>query len=133
MGKEIKCELMVIGYDCPSEDITRIMGSHPTEIIKKGTVWHADPDNIQPPVLHKQDVWILRSDLSLDTDPEDHIQAMMDRIRPNAKLISELAKKYPVELSVFGTTHDEHVGLHLEKDIVQEMAKLGIAFDFDVY
>lgn len=125
MSKEIKCELLVSDYDCPAEDITEAIGLSPTEVIKKGSVRHADPKGIQPPVLHDQNVWILKSDLSLDADPEEHIASLLNRIQENAPDV--------IKLSVYGIAHDEHVGLHLEKQVILKIAELGISFDFDVY
>lgn len=128
---EIKCEFLIMGFEDGNE-ITSLLGINPTEIISKGDVKREDPAGINPPLLHDQNYWVLRTE-NPGSESEELLDLLLAKLRPKSKEILELSKKTNLEISIFGSVYHSQVGIHLSKSQLKELADLNIELDFDIY
>ena len=134
MKDDIKSELLIIGFDCPPEEITTAIGLSPTKVVKKGDVKHGDSSMVGPVSRHNDNVWILQSDISNTAPLEEHIELMLKKMKPHSEAIAALAERYSGELSIYGFAHDAtRQALHIERRYIHELEQLGIDLDIDIY
>lgn len=119
---DLKTEFLILDFDCNPEEISETLGIKPTEVIRKGDVKRADPSGINPPILYKRNAWVLRLDTAKDESIQEHINNALEILRPKAKVVTNIASRYPGELSIFGFAKDkDRLALHLESKTIKEL------------
>lgn len=79
MSSELKCGFLVLGFECPSSEITQQIGIEPTMVINQGDIKRSDSEGVGPDILEDQSVWCLKSELGLDASAEEHIDFMLKK------------------------------------------------------
>ncbi len=113
--------------DWDPEKVTSRLGIEPSLSWKIG-----DPKSIGRGA-YEFSRWVLDSGLPPTATFGEHLQELLNRLRPLTKKIAELAPgNYP---TVVLAAHysDWQPGLVFEPDQVQELADLGVALDLDLY
>jgi hypothetical protein len=134
MKDSIKSELVISGFNISPEEVTTRIGLEPTRVVLEGDIKRADPSGANPPVLHKQSVWVIQTDISPDTSFDGHLKQTLEKLRPYGNAIAEIADKYECELSIYGFAENaDRIAIHINKDEIKELAQLGIGLDVDIY
>lgn len=134
MRDKLESQLLIVDFDCKPEDITRVLGLKPTQVVLKGEVKSKDPSGVGPAILHKNNVWVLQFDVPTNIGFDDHLELVLKQLMTRAEAIAEVAGKYRGELSVFGFVRDaDRIALNLPRERISELAKLNIDFDVDIY
>lgn len=128
-----KVSLIVVSETSTLEElITTLQGIEPTSTWMKG--------GVRRQTSHGNVIWE-NSGFEIEPFPktsgevEDKIQAIVDILEPHTHQLAELATKADhIELSIayFGYTA-QMWGIHLEPEVVRQLAELGVAIDIDLY
>lgn len=92
-----------------------------------------DLRGIHPDVLYDSNFWILESELPGTATEEEHLKAMLKRLAPKQQTIQKLAQSYAVELEIYGTKYDPHVGIFIENTNVAQLAGMGVGLGISIY
>lgn len=124
--QRISAELVIYGCPNPAE-ISDLLGIKPTDGIGKG-------EAISNTQLHaKQDVWIYTIGPFDDAEPEEVLNTLLDTLEPIKLKVADIAKRYHSLISVFGNYYHAQVGLRLDKEQLQRIVEMNLAFDTDFY
>jgi hypothetical protein len=124
---EIKACLIVRGFACDHEEISRIVGILPTEHWRKG-------DKIgRSRAIHRENGWRLLSGLPNSSDISDHARDILKKVYPRAKklmLIEELKVIFFVAVYI---RNSERPSMFLDQETVVKLGELKAAIDVDLY
>jgi hypothetical protein len=127
---EVKAYLKIHHFDCSLETISDLLKIDPDIAWLKGDII----PNRKSLIYRKQNTWGITSQLCKSESIEEHIQYLLDRIDSKKDIFKELVLKYTGELSVAIYSYEEfNIGVYAKKEIVNELANLGINLDFDIY
>lgn len=113
--------------DFEPDEITSFAGTAPSESWRKG--------DIHPRRRHerKQSHWSLRSRLPEEAELEQHILDVLAQMEMNSEAFQDISSRFGGCMQLVGYFHDFYPGLHLETQLVQGLARFGLAMDFDFY
>lgn len=118
----------VAAENLPLSEITQSLGVEPTESWKKGDSSKYNPSR-------PDSGWCLHSPLpKTNPDLQQHIEAVLDLLRPRHTAVQALSQKYRTYLVCTGK-YDEHTspGLFLSREALTLITSLGLSFDADLY
>lgn len=130
-----KCHVSFCIYDFESspEEITKQLGLYPSETILKGELQRIGKDKHSIGRKNKQNGWILSSELPLNSSVEDHLENLINKLKPYKEKIKEITSQYYSEFSCAPYYHETNPGFQLSNSILKEISDLGSVLDFDVY
>ena len=119
--------LKISGYG-PSSIITQRLGIEPDKEWSEGDTWQSKPPNEKRFFT----LWQLNSGLSEDKDLNDHIRAILHRIRRKRTELQSLLGDYNVEMGCV-SFNQQSFGFALDFDLQRELTSFGIKLWFDAY
>ncbi len=120
------------GFDSHPDEITKQLGTEPTEIKVKGefrTVGKKKPVRM----LNKENIWILDSGLPRKIPVEKQLENLLDNIRPYKQNFIKIVDKYSAELNCAVYYYEANPGINLDKKILKEITELNLPLGLDIY
>ena len=107
--------------------VSGIMGMEPTKAWVKG-------EPVAPSgAIRTHSRWSLESGLDKEEPFEAHISALLAKLERKRTEIRRVAERFPARIGVAQYFDEANPGFRLEAEIVQRIAGLGLAIDFDQY
>lgn len=124
--------LAVRNFECLPGEITNLLGIEPTEILKKGEfriVGKKKPRKM----LNKVSYWELASKLPVNESIENHLESLLNVIKPYRQNFIKVAEKYSLEFICVSYYYEANPGVSLENKLLREIAELKAKLYFDIY
>ena len=127
---QVMVSLRITDFECPAEEITRLLGLSPTRTWRRGEAVHLRAHNAR----HRQNGWRL----SAPCDPSttglaEQLEALLCLVAPHAEQFAALPPGSEVELSCFIYACNHRPVITFSADAVRRLARLGAAIDVDCY
>jgi hypothetical protein len=127
---EIRVYFSIYPEDMDPEKLTELIGLKPSSIHLKGdSLVKDDPKSYR----HKENLWEIKSHLDQYSNLQDHVINALEQLRPFKRKIIEATRGMHKELAVTIFFSEDRPPLHLDKNIIKELAEYGAEVDFDVY
>lgn len=128
---ENQVKYAIYDFECSSEELTKQLGLEPTESHIKGEARLVG--KIKHKVISKENTWILKSSLSVNSSVEEHILHLLKIIEPFEESFTKIAEKYYTEFSCGIHFYEVNPGIHIDNAIVRRIARLNARIDLDMY
>ena len=127
-GLEVKVRLVILGFECSSDEISSTLGVAPTQVWRDGETVTPQATNV-----HHENGWMLRSPVDPQrASAEEAVNALLAQF-PSLKAFAALPAAADIQLTCTIYGHDERPGLWLSKDVIARLAQIGASLDVDVY
>ena len=120
--------LKVLDFGDDPSIVTSRIGLSPTSAWRRG-----EPMPSHPAVTRTHSRWSFQSPLPLESDVEQHLDLLLQRLEPYAARIRECASVFSVELCCAVYYDECTAGIHLSPLILERVTALGIPLDLDLY
>ena len=127
MVDEIAIYLTITDFDCDPDEISNLLKLTPTKIYRIGEL--RIPQSI---LRNRTNGWKLKSSLSQSTI-EEQVEHLLEQIRPCYEIITELGKKYEIEISCHVHCGVHIPAIHFNNNIIKQLAQLNASIDVDIY
>ncbi len=125
-----KAHVFFAVFEFGQEDsvVTALAGFEPTESWVVG-----QPMRQRADVPHRFSRWTFKSPLTLSASVEEHLDALLSALEPNAAGVRAVRSRFPAHIgcAVYFRTHNP--GFQLSEKITARVAALGLVLDFDLY
>lgn len=112
----------------PSQNITDILGIKPTKEWSEGDKWIRGGSEAKRFFTH----WDMESGLGHDADLNEHIRAIMQKLRRKRAAVLDLAGKYDVKIKC--VSYDQQCfSFELDFGLQRDLTNFGIRLCFDAY
>ncbi len=110
--------------------VTNLISFTPTKSWLAG-----DPIFNHPTATWRNAKWELGSPLPLESDIEDHIEALLSVLEENVEGVSKAIEYFSAEIRCAIYYHENgcNQGFNLSESVIMRIAKLGLSIDFDLY
>lgn len=128
---EVGVYLYVSSKSIDTSTITKRIGIQPTEVRKKG-----DPKPRVTGKYYDEHMWYFEPHKDIPDKLERKLVTLLDLLTPKAPQISALSKECYLCINIYSYEYSGYgqlLGLHLDNDILQKLASLGVEIDFDRY
>lgn len=134
MQSKISASFTLLGIDYNSEDlepeeITAVIGIVPTKTWKVG-----DLISKGATLRHKQNGWSLKSKLEDSATLEDHVESVLERLKPSWQHLVKMCTRYYTEIEciiyVYG---DDSPAIHFNRETLKRISELNAEIDIDLY
>lgn len=125
---EVKARLSVLGFACPSSEISELLGIAATKVFRNG-----DPVLPGATKLHRMNGWQLTSPVDPpNATAEAAVSALLDLL-PDRTAFAKLPPEVEIQLTctIFG--YEERPYCYLRKEDVKRLAEIGANIDIDTY
>ena len=121
-----KVSLRIFGDELNPEEITELLKCKPSVSWKKG-------DTIRGANKTRTGRWSLESNLSDETDLEDKVWDILNRISADVEVWNSIKRMNSVDLfcGIFLETGNRGFGISV--NLMKELSRLGIDIGFDIY
>ncbi len=109
------------------EDITKVLRFRPSEAWNVGDT---NPRNGKP---FRKMAWILKSDLDDTRGVREHIEALLLLLGARSEELRSMWLDYDLTLSCVGHYPRWNHGMTFDRELLRQVASLGLAMDFDFY
>lgn len=127
MTNTVRVSLKILGFQGEPEAITRRIGLEPTKTWRKGELI---PRTVRP---RPTSGWELLAIEGGGPELAPQIERLLDRIRGKEALLSDFGREARLELSIVVYARESVPALHLPRETVEVLGKLGSAVDIDLY
>lgn len=128
MNDEIKLYIKIVGFEYDINYINKILDMKPTKSWNKGEKRHPSAT-----ILHKQNGWMLRSNLPSNSTINDQAHDLIESIRPKKKQLIDLSKKAEITIYCSVYTSLGRPEIYFGKDIIKFLSEINAAIDVDSY
>lgn len=117
----------VADEDLPLEEISSALCMEPTESWRKG-----DPGQYSP--TRPDSGWCLYSQLPrTNLRIDEHVETLLSVLEKHATTIRAFSERFKTYLVCVGYYSDSSPGFFLSKDVIEQLANLGLSLDCDLY
>ncbi len=129
MESDVYAAFILRGLELDPQHITTSLGMLPSK------TWRVGELLIEQAILrHKDNGWMIASDLPLSCDLQEHVKSVMERLQPGWQVLMELCTSYDAEINcVVKSYGGDRPAILFEKDIVKLAADLNAAINIDLY
>ncbi len=127
-GKWFRASLIISGEQPPPDQISALLGLRPTRTHTRG-----ESRTGRSGAVWDHSVWILRSPLSDDSEPSEHIAWILDVVEPRLGVLREISKAARVKLFCGFSSDNGQGGFTLDAAMLRRLAELGVPFVLDLY
>jgi hypothetical protein len=125
--RDVYAYFWVEGFDCTCEDITSQMQIAPSRVRKVGDIRPSGQ-------VVKLNFWEILSPLARGENLiQEYLDALLSLLEKRAAVIHSLVSRYTTGISCVGYFYGANPGLHLSAELINRLAALQIAVDFDLY
>ncbi len=129
MHSELYAVFGLCGTDLDPDRLTPLIGITPTRTFRIG-----DPLTRPAIGVCKQSGWVLKSDLPLSADLENHVKDVIERLQPGWAALVELGSRYEAHFScVVHSYGGDRPAIYFDPDIVKRIAELNATIEVDLY
>jgi Domain of unknown function (DUF4279) len=122
--------LSLHGEDLLPDEITRLLGCSPTHSHRRGEPRQSRSARAEP---WKKGAWLLQLQGDAPTSAGDLLADLLGRVPDDEVLWSSLTSKYQVAIGLGRFLDGCNRGMVLEVPVIQRLARMGVALDFDIY
>ncbi len=124
----IRASLRVFGDSLEPEEVSALLGRHPTRNYRKGDKVEGNPDAFEP-----TGAWILDSSLSEKAEVEEHIEVLLGSLTNDMDEWESLTSSYSASIlcSLFLDQYNE--GFELSPRVAQALSERGLVIALDIY
>ncbi|HUS26081.1 MAG TPA: DUF4279 domain-containing protein [Nevskiaceae bacterium] len=131
--EKISAYITLFGFELDPDVLTQTLGLNPHGIARKGDIKRQDPRGVDPPTLFDANMWTFVSALPLSALAEEHVEYLLDKLRPIKEKFIELSNECTAELGIEGTIYHPHVGVSVDRHQIRELSELNIELGISVY
>lgn len=121
----ITVSLVVSRFSCSPEEVTRTLGTDPTD------TWIVGDLIREPDIRKKSNGWRLASPLDENSHLEPHLRWLLDRLSPGADAGLGMDDR-SVDISCSVIITDRAPSLTVPSDVMERLAQLGADLDIDI-
>jgi hypothetical protein len=124
-----KVKLTISSIDLTSEEICDAVG------LTCDQEWKIGDQRGKTIIREKENGCMFESTLPESSPLEDHVDALISRLKPYSEKIKTLSKTNEVEFScvIYNYIDPVNPGFHFEKGIISDIHSLGADLDIDLY
>lgn len=116
----------------PPELFSELTGLTPTKVWRAGDLRF--PTKPKSQMTHKQSGWELQSALPLETDWEEHVEALLAILETRAEQVQRVTAQFESGIQCAIYYYDGcNPGVHLSRLLVARLSALRVYVDFDIY
>lgn len=119
----------IYDFDCSPTELTGRLGLQPSEMWLKGDLKPFGKSGVKV----KQNTWKLKSSLSSQEPVEKHLAFLINQLKPIKSELNKITSKYYAEFGCAIYFMENNPGIHIDKNIIKEIAKLDAELDLDMY
>jgi len=123
-----RASLRILGETLQPDQIGAALGLVATRSHIKG-----EPRSKKHKAVWRESAWLLQSALGDESDLADHLKWLLDKLEPKLDVITELSKKYKVDLFCAFSSGNGQGGFGLDSATLKRIAGLGIGLCLDLY
>jgi hypothetical protein len=125
--RDVYAYFWVDGFDCRSEEITTQMQTAPSNVKKVGELLPSGR-------AVQANRWELLSPLARGENLlQEYLEALVAVLERRAHVVQSLASRYSAGINCVGYFYGSNPGLHLSASLIERIAALKLAVDFDLY
>lgn len=128
---ENQVKYAIYDFECSPDELTMQLGLEPTETYIKGETRLVG--KIKHKVINKENAWVLKSTLSVNSSVEEHILHLLKIIEPYEERFLKIANKYYTEFSCGIHFYEVNPGIQFDEKIIKKIARLNARIDLDMY
>jgi len=121
--------LRMMGDSLIPEEVTRLLGSQPTNAYRKGETI----GGLRRPRVAKAGMWRLDGELPETTDLEQQVMALLSRLTPDLAVWCGLSPDLRVDVYCGVFLEDWNRGFSLSPRVMQMLSERGIELGVDIY
>jgi hypothetical protein len=130
MDIKIWVEMLIVDFPMTHQELTELLGVQPTEAENKGDMYHSQSGKS---FILSHSSWKLESGLSSDSGILEHMEALLNKIRPFREKFLKICKEYPPDINII--IHTPSVGTpHIgwESWMIRELAEYNASMGIDL-
>jgi hypothetical protein len=127
-NKWFRASLRISGDTLRPDEIGSLLGINPTKTRLRG-----GPRSSNSKQVWADSLWLLQSPLGDDCEPVQHLEWLLNSLEPKAEIIKGLADRFRVEFFCGFSSENGQGGFTLNAQLLQRIARIGIAFSLDLY
>ncbi len=129
MESEIYASFKIIGPHLDPEQVTRSIGISPSK------TWRIGDLVVEQALLrHKNNGWLLKSNLPLSATLKEHVRFILAQLQVSWQALKELCTQHDAEISCVVMSYGgDRPAMFFDKDIISRAADLNAAIDIDLY
>ena len=126
---EVKVHLSITHFECFPDEITQILGITPTRTWQRGTPIPKSKGGVR-----KVNGWSLESPLDSTRSPEEQVDAILNKVMPNAERFEKLPPKCELNLSCAIYAYDDSQRVFsFSSEAVKALAAIGAPISIAYY
>jgi len=123
-------EFLYEGFSVNPDDITKFLSVPPDEVCKKGDIIREIPKLL----IVKENSWSINSKNCNLLSFENHLEYILNRIKPSFELFYELSKKCkPILNCIIKIYKGDRPLINVSRENLHELSKLNVELTFDIY
>ncbi len=133
MNNIIQIRLCIFDYECPHDEISKLLDIKPFKVWTKGQ----PRGGITGAKPYEQNCWILDSGLDKHKSFEEHLEALLNKIKPNLDKFIPICNQYYTSLycQIMFTANNEvsTPSAEITSEQLKILASLNVNIDNDFY
>lgn len=122
-------KLHISGFDMHPDTITKSLGILPSEILVKGDYRIVGKKEI----LNQSSHWYLKSELSIKTKLEDHIDHLLQKLKPHKQAFLSMSKTSSIVLECSIYYYDVNPNIQFTSKLLNDLSSINCTLSFDIY
>ncbi len=124
----VHVSLRVFGDSLEPEEVSALLGREPTRCHRKGDPTAADETSVEA-----TGGWILDSELSEQTEIEDHVEALLAPISNDSDEWASLTSRFSASIFCSAFLDRSNEAFELSPRLAQSLADRGLVIAFDIH
>ncbi len=125
--RDVYAYFWVEGFDCACEDISAQLNIAPSTVRRIGDLWPSGQ-------VVRTNCWQFLSPLARgESFIQEYLEALLPALEARATVVRSLASRYSAGINCVGYFYGSNPGLHLSATLIERIAALRLAVDFDIY
>jgi len=125
--RDVYAYFWVEGFDCSPDDLTAQMRAEPSHVQRIG-------EALPHGAIAETSLWKLLSPLARgESLLQEYLEALVALLEQRTSVVQSLASRYSAGINCVGYFYGSNPGLHLSASLIERIAVLKLAVDFDLY
>jgi hypothetical protein len=126
-----KATLRIMGDNLIPEEVTKVLGSTPTEAQYKGQILVGT--NTGTSRVAKSGMWRLRAAETTPGDLDAQVRELIDQLTDDSTVWDNLASRFEIDLYCGWFMEKENEGIGISADTLKELGARSIHLSLDIY
>ena len=128
MVSEVYAAFILTGSDLDPDQITAQLGITPSRTWRTG-----DLVMERASIRHKNNGWSVKSDIPMSEDLEEHVEMVLQRLKPAWKSLRKLSTRYTALIDCVVYSHGgARPAIFFNKDVIKRISELNAEIDVDL-